>query len=106
MKIIKKDEEIAKREAVAKETVDQFKKDQEEYFESLRQNEAFQKFFVQGLIEPELQKTTNLEWMYKPSNEEVISNASNSKLGEMVRRNRIIYRVLKNIVTPVVKKLD
>lgn len=101
MKIIEKDENIAKKEADEKARLKVEEKAREEYLNSLRKNKLFQKYVIDEILKKELNRITNIEWMYSS---EHLGESSNSRVGEIVRRNSIVYRTVKNLLKPLMNE--
>lgn len=103
MKIIKKDEKIAKKEADELARLKVEEKAREEYLNSLRKNKLFQKYVIDEILKKELNRITNIEWMYES---EHLGESSNSRVGEIIRRNSIVLRTIKNILKPLMNNED
>ncbi|MBK9482672.1 MAG: hypothetical protein IPO02_11990 [Bacteroidetes bacterium] len=100
MKILETNDEIAAAEKAVRESEALYKKESEAYFASLREDPSFKKYVIEGIINKELNRITNLEWMYES---ELLGKSSNSQIGEILRRNSVVFRVLKNILKPILR---
>lgn len=100
MKIIHKDEKIAKDEKLEKERLELEEKERKLTFARFKADPLFQKHIIDGLFKKELDRITNIEWMYASEN---LGKSSNSNIGEIIRRNSVVYRVLRNFLKPIME---
>lgn len=98
MKVIEKNEHVAKEESEAREKLQEEEKKRELWFKLQREDPLFRKYIIDELVQKELDRITNIEWMYSS---EHLGESSNSKIGEIMRRNSVVYRLLKNILKPI-----
>jgi len=98
-KIIKRDKKVAEKEALDNKQLEIEDKARKEYFKERKGDALFQKYVVDEIINAELNRITNIEWMYSS---EHLGESSNSRVGEIIRRNSIVYRSLKNILKPII----
>lgn len=99
MKIVKKDAKIAEKEELERKQLEVEDKARKEYFKARKNDALFQKYVVDEIINAELNRITNIEWMYSS---EHLGESSNSRVGEIIRRNSIVYRSLKNILKSII----
>ncbi len=99
MKIVKKDAKIAEKEELERKQLEVEDKARKEYFKARKGDALFQKYVVDEIINAELNRITNIEWMYSS---EHLGESSNSRVGEIIRRNSIVYRSLKNILKSII----
>jgi len=99
MKIVKKDAKIAEKEELERKQLEVEDKARKEYFKARKKDALFQKYVVDEIINAELNRITNIEWMYSS---EHLGESSNSRVGEIIRRNSIVYRSLKNILKSII----
>lgn len=100
MKIIKQDKKIAKEEKLEKEVLELEEKERKLTFARFKEDPLFQKHIIDGLFKKELDRITNIEWMYSSEN---LGKSSNSNIGEIIRRNSVVYRVLRNFLKPIME---
>lgn len=98
MKVIERDELTAKKEEAARAKLADEEKARELWFKTQREDPLFRKYIIDELVQKELDRITNIEWMYSS---EHLGESSNSKIGEIMRRNSVVYRLLKNILKPI-----
>jgi hypothetical protein len=101
MKIIEQNEELAKLEAKEREDAFAYERESNEYFKALREDTRFQRFVIDDIIEKELSRIMNLEYLYKA---EELASTTNSRVGELIKRQQIVYKVLKKILKPILGK--
>lgn len=100
MKIIKKDKKIAAEEKLEKADLELEEKERKLTFARFKTDPMFQKHIIDGLFKKELDRITNIEWMYASEN---LGKSSNSNIGEVIRRNSVVYRVLRNFLKPIME---
>lgn len=101
MKVIEKDAKVAEDEKKAREKLQEEETAREAWFAAQREDPLFRRYIIEELVQAELDKITNIEWMYAS---EHLGESSNSRIGEILRRNSIVYRLLKNILKPIIGK--
>lgn len=99
IKVLKKDTKIAEEEENERKRLESEEKERKQYFKERSKDALFQKYVVDEIINKELNRITNIEWMYSS---EHLGESSNSRVGEIIRRNSIVYRSLKNILKSII----
>jgi len=92
MKVIEKDDKKKKEEQTANA-----------YLLSLQENKNFQKYFIQGIVLPQLEKLTSLAFLYE--RKEFVS-ADDAEIASIIRQNRNTYIALKSMMAPVLQEED
>lgn len=100
MKIIKRNKKIAEAVKLEKVELESEEKERKLTFARFKADPMFQKHIIDGLIKKELDRIRNIEWMYASDN---IGKSSNSNIGEIIRRNSVVYRVLRNFLKPIME---